>query len=363
MFFGSFVNWIRILLKNGVDRKYLLRALLTSLTCFASIPFRVAETIKYKEKIANTEIKPPPIFIIGYPRSGTTYLHHLMSRDPNLGYVSQLQTMAPEAFLVGESVLRPILARMLPKKRPFDNVQLFLDFPQEEEHAIANMSIHSELHGLFFPRNMRYYVKKYALFNDLSEQEQAEWKKVYMAILKKATFKMQGKRLILKTPANTSRTRVLLDLFPNAQFVHIYRNPYHIYPSAKRTMIEALKLAAYQEISEEEIGENILLFYKAMMQQFFADKENHIPAENLAEIKFEDLEANPLGELERVYHQLNIPKFEEAEPHFQAYLASQKNYKKNVHTLDKQTVKKIEQQWKFTLDKWNYCIPDDLKIV
>lgn len=99
--YGSFRNLIRILISyGGVDRQYLFRTIFIVLICFSGIPFRMIERILFGKKIEKLQIEYPPIFIIGHWRSGTTYLHNLMTQDPNFGYVSTQQAWSPEAFLL-----------------------------------------------------------------------------------------------------------------------------------------------------------------------------------------------------------------------------------------------------------------------
>lgn len=355
MFFCSFRVWLRLLWINRFEWQYLHRVLLITLTSFITIPFRILEKIIYGKRVAETVIHEDPIFIIGYPRSGTTHLHNLISQDPNLGFVTQFQTLAPEAVLVGHKLLRPLLNRLLPAKRPQDNVQMALDYPQEEEHAIGNMSIHSEFHAIFFPKKMRAYVTKYALFADLEADAKTTWQQMHRAVLQKATFICQ-KRLVLKTPANVARIATLLQMYPDAKFIHIYRNPFTIFPSQKKTLIEATNFAALQTVSQAEIEANIFFFYTEMMQRFFKDKAllNHA---NFVEVQFEQLESNPLAELQRIYDQLNLPGFAQAQDNFKAYNDHQKDYEKNRYALDPQTAVEIKERWHFTISKWGYENP------
>jgi hypothetical protein len=62
-----------------------------------------------------------------------------MTRDNNLGFVTTLQTLAPQAYLVGDITVKPLLARILPPTRLMDNMRWSMDSPQKEEFAIANM--------------------------------------------------------------------------------------------------------------------------------------------------------------------------------------------------------------------------------
>jgi len=342
--YGSFINWIKLLLENGGIEKNITKALYISLSTLFGIPFRIFENARFGKKIKNLEIKESPILIIGHWRSGTTYLHNLISQDKSLGYISGFQAFAPEVFLGIEKVFKPILS------------------PQEEEHAIANMCSYSFYHGLFFPKNIKKYFRKFVVFDEDSEEIRTKWKEIYIEILKKASFSMRGKRLVLKNPTNTGRIKILLEIFPDAKFIHIYRNPYAVYASTKHLFCtRILREWAFQDISEEELEENILLLYKEIMQRFFEEK-NLIPPRNFVEIKYEDLEVNPLEELKRIYNELELPGFEKSKEDFKAYItASQANYKKNKYMLNDETIKKVYQHWKFTIERWKYDVPEDLR--
>ena len=53
-----------------------------------SLPFQLLENIIFSGKIRNQKINPSPVFIIGHWRSGTTFLHQLLSNDKQFGYVN-----------------------------------------------------------------------------------------------------------------------------------------------------------------------------------------------------------------------------------------------------------------------------------
>jgi hypothetical protein len=118
----------------------------------------------------------------------------------------------------------------------------------------------------------------------------------------------------------------------------------------------------FQDISIEEMEENILWVYEQIMSDYLKEK-SLIPKENLVELRFEDFEKNTLPELERIYGQLKLPGFEKAKPLFQQYLESQKSYEKNKYTLSRATVDKITTRWKFAMEHWNYSLPENLEIV
>ena len=304
-----------------------------------------------------TDIAHPPVFIIGHWRSGTTHLHNLLSKDPNLGFASTLQTVAPASFLVGRSLLRPLVARSMPDRRRMDNMALSVDLPQEEEYAMCNVCPHSFYVGWYFPRRMPELFRKYVLFEGISDQELREWRTAYLGVLRKATLHAGGKRLVLKNPVNTARLKHLLELFPDAKFIHIYRNPYTVFRSTQRLHRAALDMVSFQEVSDAAIETNVLTFYHDMMRRFFRDKDL-IPAGNFAEVRFEDFEQRPMTELARVYESLGLPGWGEACSPMEEYLATQAGYKKNHCDLTQDCYAKVERYWQFAVEAWGYQRPE-----
>ena len=49
--------------------------------------------------------------------------------------------------------------------------------------------------------------------------------------VKKISYKYIGKRVLLKSPANTGRIKEILEVYPDACFIHIHRDPYAVYQS------------------------------------------------------------------------------------------------------------------------------------
>lgn len=93
-----------------------------------------------------------------------------------------------------------------------------------------------------------------------------------------------------------------------------------------------------------------------MMKTYFQEREL-IPEENLIEVKFEDLESQPLIELERIYKKLNLDGYNTSVPFFCSYLDSIGGYKKNLYNFPQKMIEKVKSYWKFTIDKWKYDLP------
>ena len=72
------------------------------------------------------------------------------------------------------------------------------------------------------------------------------------------------------------------------------------------------------------------------------------------ELRFQDLEADPLGELQRLYQGLSLSGWNEIEPKIRAQMPEHAQYRKNRFELDEATRERYYQRLKFALDLYGY---------
>ena len=349
---SSFFNLLNLLFENKpTEPVYIKKAFKIALLSLSNLPLCIIERLVFGKRIDKTEIVKPPIFIIGHWRSGTTYLHRLMIQDCNFGYVSSLQAYLPQSFLLISRFGKDKLYKAWPQAREMDNMNYSPDVPEEEEHALSNILSLAFYHCIHFPQNMQHLFEQSVLMKSITQKDLAVWQKVYIQILKKATLVSDNKQLILKNPANTGRIKQILEIFPNAKFVYIYRNPYDVFASTQNFYNKALSKYSLQKIDREKLKENILDFYIQLIEKYHLDKK-HIPEENLIEIKYEDFEKNELSIMEKIYKKFNLSNFEIASHNMQKYIDSQTNYQKNNYVLNEQTKQEIALRWDFAIERW-----------
>lgn len=352
----SLRKWIKLVKINGyIDTNYLDRALFIT---FGSLFLTVGRSIfkfVYEPKIMNFAMEKDPVFIIGHWRSGTTFLHELLSQDPQFCFVSLWNTLLPESFPLFDP-LKNLFSHFLPRTRPMDNIEVDIDAPYEEEAGLAALSLWSFFHALHFPKNAEEQYLKSVHFLGLSSSEKDQWKLIYKNFLKTISYSNNGKQLLLKNPANTGRISVLLELFPNAKFIYIYRNPYNVYLSTVKMRNKVLEKFALQQGHSHIIEQQVIDNYIRLMKSYFNQKQV-IPSKNRVEIKYEDLVKEPLKQIKHIYSSLQLEHVSLAIPRMETYLLQKKNYKTNVYTIDEPIIKRIEDNWKFTIDRWGYNPP------
>ena len=319
-------------------------------------PLRVVERLVYsRSRMERIRIDEAPLYIQGFARSGTTHLLNLLAQDPQFATVSTFQAMAAPMFLTGRGWLERLIASRIPTTRPMDNMKVSLSLPQEEDVALANSSHHSPAHLLSFPSRSQDFLEKYSTMR-LNNDEMRQWEFAYLDVLRRASFAGGRKRLLLKSPANLGRTAVLLRLFPDAKFVHIVRNPYVVYQSMTHMYKTMLSICQMDDANPDDVAAITRDSYVWMMTQYMSDREL-IPHGHLAEIRYEDLERDPLTELARVYSELDLHDWEKAKERIEIYLESVAEYRKNTYEIDSSTIDLVNRDWGFAIDEWGYEPP------
>ncbi len=344
-------TWLEYLTRYRIQGKYLFRIFTSSLVIWIGIPFRIWERMRLGKKIQETAIHDSPIFILGHWRGGTTLLHNLLCKDPRHGYVTYLQGLFPHSFMAS-GFFAFIAKTIMPKKRPMDNMEIDIHSPQEEELALVCQSGHSVYNMWVAPEDHWKTWEQYGRLEQDNEYK-AKWHKGYMDLLKAATLNFGGKRLVLKNPPNTARIPYLLEQFPNAKFIHIYRNPYKVYASTYKLYRDVINFFQLHDEVEQEVDAQMIRIYQDMYDSFNTHK-HLIPKENLIEIKFEEFVKDKEGGLKRIYEQLDLGDYAEVESTYQDYLSSIKSYKKNKLRTDDGVIKAVNKNWAFSLRNFTY---------
>lgn len=345
--------WVSLLIKNkGVHWSKWPKAIVITLSSILSSPLQLIQYCIFRSNSKKAEQIEDPIFIIGHWRSGTTFLHYLLCKNPKYGFLTYYQGFLPTIAIVGGTFLKKFLSFLLPKKRPQDNIELSSDLPHEEENSIATFARQSASHSFFFPKDESYY-KKYALLEDLSETEYKKWKKAYRRMISEISIANNYKPLVIKNPHNTGRIKGLLDLYPNAKFIHIYRNPFDVIPSTYLMYDMVIQTQYLNKFSPEETLDKIFYYYDSMMKKLF-NEISLIPSENLYEIKFEEFQYDPVNILKDLYQKLDLEYTSDVDQRIKAYAESKKGYKKNVHQIDEQLRKRISKECGFAITKLGY---------
>jgi omega-hydroxy-beta-dihydromenaquinone-9 sulfotransferase len=200
------------------------------------LPFTAAERAWTAYALRRAGPVPPPIFILGHMRSGTTHLHNLLAASGQFATVPPVLAGMPwEAFGLAR-VLRPFVEQYLPENRLIDGVRVGADSPTEDEVALANMHALSYYHAMYFPRRFEATYRRGLLLDGCTDREIGRWQGTLRYYVGKTSVLNAGRRLLLKNPGYTAQIGAIRALWPDARFVHLYRNPYLVFESTRRAL-------------------------------------------------------------------------------------------------------------------------------
>lgn len=357
---STWPTYCKVFRGNRVPPKNYLKVVFSGLLLSICSAFHWIDHLTLRKKVDTFAFRESPLFIIGHWRSGTTYLHNILTRDPAAGYLTTYHTVFPNN-LNSKWLFKTFMRIFMPDRRPGDNMKMSVDHPQEDEYAMSNLTHQSYYHFFYFPSSSHLLYKKYIRLESLSEKEIVDWRRTYKHLIIKALINTHGRRAILKNPVNTGRMMKLLEIFPDANFVFIVRNPVIVYLSTKKFFEKWFPMLNLELLRMGEISNLVLDVYVKLMEDYLSDKKSVDPG-RITEVRFETLLENPMKEIREIYTKFSFKDFQAMEPVFQEYLGSINNYKSDSYTIGKVELDRVINRLGFAMQHWNYTVPGNLTI-
>ncbi len=343
----------RILRANGgFDARFTLRVVVLFSVSLLMLPLNLLERALYGRRIAKQKLSDSPLIILGHDRSGTTHLLNLLSLDPQFAYTRPSQMVLPGSCLLFDRAIDAAL-KWLDYRRPFDNMEVGPGSPQDDEVPLVKLTPYCEYHKYSFPRNHKYWLDSYVFNFTETSPAYPEWRRTYLGTLRKAALLMGRERSLLKSPATMGNLRLVLDLFPNAKFIHIKRHPLSVIPSQINLHRIMARKYGLEAISDEHLVDFTLYQYKGYMDGFLRDRAC-IPEGNLLEIRYEDFVSDRLHGLRTIYESLGLGDFDAIEGRLQAYLETVDGYQAHRFADDPVLRRRIGRELGFAVTALGY---------
>ncbi len=302
---SRFSVFLRLIQSHKIEPQFYWRAFLNGLISAILSVISLGDSLVYFLAKGTLKTMHPPIFILGHWRSGTTHLHNLMCMDERAGFTTTYQTVFPNHLFGFKAPLIWLMRKLMPATRPVDNVKLDPNNPQEEEFGLGNVMEMSYYNWWYFPADWDVILDRYLTLNSLPEKDRKRWQKNYLTFIKRGLLFQNKNWYISKNPPNTARIKVLLDIFPDARFIYIHRNPYEVFVSSQRFFKAILGPLQLQSITETDFNAHILKAYCALFDAYETQKIL-IPKNRLVEINYADFMQNELRYLRYIYTTLDI---------------------------------------------------------
>jgi hypothetical protein len=203
------------------------------------------------------------------------------------------------------------------------------------------------------PRYERYFD-----FLHAREDERQEWKAALRWFVGKIRMHSGGRRPVIKSCAHMARIRMLLDVFPDAKFVHIHRNPFTVAASTIH-MRKQTDWENFLQVPEKAFIQNrptqVAVVGQRLFERFFEDR-TLIPSENFIEVAYDDLVARPRDVLDGIYRHLEIPQGDRYDTAIGGYLDSLRAYQTNRLSVDDELADLVRDHWKSVFDEYGYSL-------
>ena len=187
-------------------------------------------------------------------------------------------------------------------------------------------------------------------------RELARWKRGFLDFVKTVTYK-QRKRLVLKSPPHTARIPVLHEMFPDALFIHIVRNPFVVYPSTVKLWKRLYDTHGFQTPTfaglEEFVFETFL-----KMDERFEEGRRLLDPEQICDVRYEDLVADPEGTIRSIYERLDLGGWEAMRPRLAAFMATLRGYETNKYELSAEEREAIRRRWGQVAERQGYDLSE-----
>ena len=352
----DFNAWARLLVRNRFDvhLPWSVGYIPFVITCGSVLHTLLhgVQQIWVGGRVERTPIRHAPLFILGHWRTGTTLLHELLILDPRHTYPNTYQCLAPHHFLLTERLFTRIFGMLLPTHRPMDNMAVGWDRPQEDEFALCMLGQPSPYLTIAFPNRPPQDQDAFDLVN-LPPRDLRAWKALFLRLLRQLTYK-DPRRLVLKSPTHTCRIATLLELFPDARFVHIVRDPYVVFASTVNLWKTLYLVHGLQTPTYPGLDEYVFDTFTHLHDKLEEGRRLVRPG-RFHELRYEDLIRDPLGEMRKLYDGLELGGFEDVLPRLSEYLNAHTDYKTNRYKpLAPALQAEITRRWGTVIRRYGY---------
>jgi hypothetical protein len=350
----DFFAWLRLLVRNrfAVEGPYVYIAVIVTVVSFFHTLLRLLQTALYGGRVRRTPILEAPLFIVGHWRTGTTLLHELLILDERHTFPTTYECLEPNHFLLTERYLTRFLPFLMPSRRPMDNMAAGWDRPQEDEFALCMLGQPSPYLTIAFPNRLPQDQEALDL-DGLAPRARRSWKRAFSRFLQQLTFRRPG-RLILKSPTHSCRIRHLLEMFPEARFVHIVRDPYVVFPSTVNLWKALYETHGLQRPTFAGLEEHVVCTFTHLYDKLEEGKRLVDPR-RFHELRYEDLVRDPVGEMRTLYERLEMGGFERVLPRLERYLETMKDYQTNRYRLTPELRAEITRRWGGVIRRYGYA--------
>lgn len=259
-----------------------------------------------------------PVFVIGHARSGTTLAHRLMCADPQFSAFKYWELRLPallekkavrlvawlDRHMLGRRLARRLAAWEDRKFGPTRHIhQMGLDMPEEDDLVFYDSCASG------------FWMTKLPFMGDVDffhiDRRPAAERRRLMGFYRdcvRRQLHLNGRNRIhlSKNPAWCGRIESILEVFPDARFVVLYRNPYETIPSLLKLLSVSWKHQGNVDANKirESVRAMVSLSYESYLYPLQALARH--PQVPVAVVDYRELVAEPARAVAKIYADLGL---------------------------------------------------------
>lgn len=277
-----------------------------------------------------------PVFIIGFPRTGTTILHDILAQDPDsrapLTWETMFPSPPPEAATSGTDPRIAICASILPnaetetdRDRQFRAMHpMGATLSQECVTMMGEAMCTPLFHNQF----------RVPTYEDWVDHE-ADWSHVYdfhYKQLQHLQWRNRRDRWVLKTGAHMWGLEHLLRTYPDARIVFTHRDPVKSVTSYA-SLTTLVRSMGSDEVDRFELAQDWSGRLNRVVDHVIAVRdEKRYPDALFYDMHFSDFVADQFAVISDIYAAFGLPMTEEGASRMRAFIADNPKGKHGLHT-------------------------------
>ena len=270
-----------------------------------------------------------PLFVVGFPRTGTTLLYNLLASDPRSRALLTWESIAPAISAKDER------KRVDPRIRRAQRMVRGMNYmaPRLQQLHATDPLGPEECGGLLVNTFMMTALsdgpgyQKWLL--GLSREEKGAAYRYYRQQLQALQRRHSAEHWILKSPAHMFAMDAIVDVFPDACIVQTHRDPLEVVPSGC-SLITTLMTLLYEQLDLRQASNYYLNILLRNLECSMKARESISPA-RIFDMHFDQLMQDPIGCVRRIYQHFDYDVSPEMERGMQLVLENQPRHKHGVH--------------------------------
>src|SRR5438067_3154013 len=279
-------------------------------------------------EIAQHQIRAP-LFVVGLPRTGTTFLHTLLSADPANRAPLTWEVMEPSPPTNAEKQRRirrvsqnlACLEWMAPNFRQLHPVGAQL--PQECVSLMSPSFLSDQFDTMY---NVPGY-REWFLQQDLRPAYE-----FHRRFLQHLQERENGRRWVLKAPTHMFALPALLSIYPDARFVQIHRDPMEAVVSVS-SLVTILRRVFSDAVDPVQIGRDALTYWSQTLKTFMRARDQLLVS-RVCDLRYDDVRRDPIAAARGIYEHFDWTFAKEIEERMRMVLAQQTSHTNGVHRYD-----------------------------